>query len=104
MNKKGWIRLVALISLAWLIGVSGLAIYEKLAWEPTGSDLKGHQVFFYYYPDPTKDKGFIPLLKDFNEMKFIHALIWPVLFLWVVYGFVYFGGRWVYAAFKQKSP
>lgn len=104
MNKNGWIRLVVVLSFVWLIGVTGFAGYEKLTWEPTGIDLNGHQVFFNYYPDTTINKGFIPLLKNFNEKRFIGTLLLPLLILWGVYGFIYLGGRWVYSGFKQKSP
>lgn len=103
MKTKGWIRLVVLLSLAWIVGVSGLAMYEMFTWAPTGHNLDGKQIFFYYYVDPDIHEGFIPITKDFNEKRYFRLLIWPLLTIWIVYGFIDYGARWVIKGFKKKS-
>lgn len=37
-----------------MVGVSGIVIHEKFSWEPTGHDLDGNQLFYYYYSDQTQ--------------------------------------------------
>ena len=103
MKIDRWTRLVILLSVAWLIGVCGVMLYEVLHWAPTEVNTQGNQLFFYYYSDPSVSSGFTPLLKSFKTQEFIEVLFWPLAVLWVSYFFLSRGARWVCKSFKDTS-
>lgn len=102
MKLNGWNRLTILLSIAWVIAISVFTLYEYFHWEPTGQDLDGSQIFFYYYSDSTIQKGFIPLLKSLNLHRFFEVLVWPLIALWVSYFIISKGGRWVRKGFNEE--
>lgn len=128
MKKNGWLRLTLLLSFTWVAGISSLAIYETFNWNPAEGDQYYYRYIViphfeeapapapgpwnkyrstepefpkpeYSKPDTnqrdTGDKRFF-LIKAFAKDIFR-----PLIVLWVLYGFLYYGGRWVWAGFKQ---
>lgn len=104
MRIHGWTRVVVLVSMAWVMGVCGVVLYELFHWAPTASTPNGDQWFFYYYSDPSVTSGFIPLLKGFDTAAFLEALLWPLAALWASYFLLSRGVRWVRNGFKDTSP
>ena len=97
---KGWRRLGVVLTIVWVLSITGYAIYE---WR-TG--FCATNVFSDGYPDTsTFHKGTsddpIPLVCYFKKVKFLSVTLIPVAGIWTIILVVLPAARWVYDGFKS---
>lgn len=78
--SRGWIRLGIVLSLAWIVGVSGVALYE---WQ---APFYRKGVFFMVVPHPeqAESNGVIPVTTPFLYERFIAVVVLPPAALWAL--------------------
>jgi len=109
MNKKGWLRLVILLSAAWIIIISGIALYEysvapspeTLSFRPQSEPVEAY--IFLHVIGWKLSPSISGIALVLNKQKLIKYLFLPLVILWSSFLFIYFGGSWVKAGFNNGS-
>jgi hypothetical protein len=105
---NGWVRLGVVLSIAWIVLVSGVAIAEYLTRNPFDyfHNETREQIFFgwakdslYKTPEGQPIEGF----KDIEFLKFWVTLIVPIIAAWLIVSALYWSISWIRTGFRKDN-
>lgn len=98
MKSSGWTRLGIVLSVLWMLLISGIALCELSSWAPLGK--------IVIMQPAVLTGGFVDDLgllekPSLNVYRLAKALLVPVFIAWIAVYLMAHATRWVYKGFKR---
>jgi hypothetical protein len=105
---NGWIRIGIVLSIAWMLYVSGAAAFEYADHRPPGSNfIEWRGPTGETYATLVKTTGMfvdlVPLSPVLRIRWFTAALLVPVVLFWFVAFIVVYAVRWIFHGFARPQ-